>query len=186
VARRWNLAATAALVLLSGCGSSGGQAPAPASTSVTPAAGARLRGSDYALVLAPGWRDTTKQHRRTARVDRVMSEQRPRAVAVVAVLAVSPGHASTATLLRARARREIAAAHATTVTRTRSLTLDGAPAITYEYRDTSPAGAKIQSRQVLAFHGRRLHVITLVAGRTQFAGADTALGSMLGSWRWGT
>jgi len=37
---------------------------------------------------------------------------------------------------------------------------------------------------VLAVHGGRMHIITLVAARAQFAAADTALGTMLSSWRW--
>jgi hypothetical protein len=180
----------AALVLaLGGCG--GGSAtpsPTPSATAAaTPTvptpAGPRLRGTDYTLVLANGWVDTTSGHTSGAAVDRVFSIQHPHATTVVARVAATAG-ASAAKLLAARAKSELAGAHATAHTRARTLTLDGAPAITYAYRGTSPGGAKIEARQVLALHGRSLHVITLVAGTADFAGADVTLGSMLATWRW--
>lgn len=154
-----------------------------ATTGAAGTAGPRLRGADYALELAPGWSDTTANRTRTGGVDRVLSARRPRAVAVV-VLRKAAVSLSTPAGLRARARREIAAAHATASTRPRPLTLDGESAITYQYRGTTHAGARIQARQVLVVHDRQLHVVTLVAARAPFAAADTALGSMLGTWRW--
>jgi type IV pilus biogenesis protein CpaD/CtpE len=175
---------------LAGCGSDGASTTAakPAATTTStagaPRTGPRLRGADYALDLQPGWSDTTLKRKRAAAVDRVISSRVPPAVAEVALLGAPAGRVSTAQRLQAQARREIAGVDATAVTRKRPLTLDGARAITYQYRSTSPAGARIQSRQVLAIHGGRMHVITLIAARTQFAAADTALGTMLSSWRW--
>jgi hypothetical protein len=190
VARLGTLVAIAALgTAVAGCGGNGGgttpaTSPPATSPATAPATGARLRGADYTLVLEPGWSDTTLKRKRAAAVDRVISARFPRAVAEITLLRAPAGHASSAERLRAQARREIAGVRATAVTRNRPLTLDGASAITYQYRSRSPAGALIQARQVLAIHGGRLHVVTLVAGRAQFAAADTALGLTLARWRW--
>jgi hypothetical protein len=178
-------AIAAMALLVAGCGSDGHEAARATATATTPALGSRLRGADYALALASGWRDTTASRRQTAAVDRVIARRSPRAVAVIALLRATPG-VSASKLLRDRADRELAGVHATAHTGIRPLTLDGAKAVTYQYRGTSKAGARIQARQVLAVHGRRLHVITMIASRARFAAADTALGAMLGSWRWTT
>jgi hypothetical protein len=154
------------------------------STAAAPGTGVRVRGADYVLDLEPGWSDTTLKRKRVAAVDRVISSRIPPAVAEIALLRAPAGGAGTAARLQAQARSEIAGVHATAVTRKRPLTLDGARALTYQYRGKSPAGALIQARQVLAVHGGRMHIITLVAARAQFAAADTALGTMLSSWRW--
>jgi hypothetical protein len=182
----------AAIALLAaGCGSnahpaaSAQTATAGTGTSTAPTPGAQLRGADYALALASGWRDTTASRQQAAEVDRVIAQRNPRAVTVIALLRAPTG-VSASKLLRDRAKRELAGVHATAHTAIRPLTLDGAKAITYQYRGTSKAGARIQARQVLAVHGRRLHVITMIASRTRFQPADTALGAMLGSWRWTT
>jgi hypothetical protein len=176
-------------LLIGGCGSDGKTSTASspnAATSTTGAArnaGAPLRGADYTFNLAPGWSDTTKSHATTGGVDRTFANRVPHAVAVIAMLKAPSGQ-STSKLLRARAKRETAGAHATAVTVTRPLKLGGDSAITYQYRATTRAGSKIQARQVLVVHKGRLHVITVVAARPQFATADTAIGAMLGTWRW--
>lgn len=184
------LGSTVAIVLLiGGCGSDGrtstDASPRAAATTTgsTRNAGAPLRGADYTLKLAPGWSDTTKSDATTGGVDRTFAKRVPHAVAVIAMLKAPSGQ-STSKLLRARAKRETTGAHATAVTATRPLKLSGDSAITYQYRATTRAGSKIQARQVLAIHKGRLHVITLIAARSQFASADTALGAMLGTWRW--
>jgi hypothetical protein len=186
--RLWRSTAALAL-LLAGCGGSAKSAAGPATSAATattaasPATGRRLRGTDYALSLATGWRDTSAKDKTTAAVDRVIAHRNPQAVVVIAMLR-APVHGSRSKLLRDRARRELAGVHATASTRPRPITLDGEQALTYEYRDTSPRGAKVQARQVLAVHRGFLHVIALTASQARFAGADTALGRMLGSWRW--
>jgi hypothetical protein len=186
----WRSTAVLALVC-AGCGSNATSGSAPSSrTATAPVAGGvaptgpRLRGADYALTLAAGWRDATKKVR-SAAVDRVIARRRPRAVAVIAMLK-APSGVSRRKLLSDRARSEIAGVHATAVTRRRQIRLDGEQAITYEYRSTSPAGAKVQARQLLVVHGGALHVIAVTAARAQFAQADTAFGTMLSTWRWTT
>jgi hypothetical protein len=181
-------------VLLAGCGSSGvgtttraraaPAAPAPVTATTTAGAPqARLSGPDYSLVLEPGWRDTTSTAPSAGPNDRVIALHLPRTVVVFAVRR-APHGAGAATLLRARAARELAAARPTQRTRPRSLKLDGAPAITYKYRATTAAGAKIQARQVITLHGGRIHTITMVVAQPRFAVADEALGAMLATWRW--
>jgi hypothetical protein len=172
-------------LLLAGCGgaSKPSQTTTPATVTIPPTTGGRLSGADYAFDLAAGWTDTTSKRKHAAAVDRVVAATRPRAVAVVAIVRATAGVSATR-LLRDRRRAEIAGAHATASTQARPLTLDGQSAITYQYRSTTPAGAKTQTRQVLVVHKGRLHVITLVAARAPFAGADTALGAMLATWRW--
>jgi hypothetical protein len=181
---------TVAIALsIGGCGSDGKTSTdsspraATSTTAAAQATGPRLRGADYAFNLASGWSDTTKRHATTGGVDRTFAKRVPHAVAVVAMLKAPSGQ-SISKLLRAKAKRETAGAHATAVTATRPLKLSGASAITYQYRATTRAGSKIQARQVLAVHKGRLHVITLIAARSQFATADNALGAMLGTWRW--
>jgi hypothetical protein len=182
----------AAGLLLGGCGANSkppGDRAAPAQTAtagtvtIPPTTGGRLRGADYAFDLAAGWTDTTSKRKNAAGVDRVVAVKLPRAVAVIAIVKATAG-VGAARLLRDRRRAEIAGAHATASTQARPLTLDGQSAITYQYRSTTPAGAKTQTRQVLVVHKGRLHVITLVAARAPFTGADTALGAMLATWRW--
>lgn len=176
------LGSTAAVALaLAGCGS--GAATPARNTKTVPAARAQLHGADYALALAPGWRDTTTTHHQAKAVDREISEHSPRAVAVISRVR-PPAGVATSKVLRDTAARELAGARATAHTSRRPLTLDGAQAITYQFRATSKAGARIQARQVLAVHGGRIHVITMIASRARFQAADAALGAMLASWRW--
>jgi hypothetical protein len=182
---------SAAALLIAGCGSAAkpagnqtaGTATTDATRTIPPTTGGRLRGADYAFDLAAGWTDTTSKHKNAAAADRVIAVRIPRAVAVIAIVKAKPG-VSASKQLSDRRKTEIAGAHATASTQSRPLTLDGQSAITYQYRSTTPGGAKTQTRQVLVVHNRLLHVITLVAARAPFTGADTALGSMLSTWRW--
>jgi hypothetical protein len=181
------------LLALAGCGStgkSGAPAPAqaPAATSAAaPAAAAtrtRLRGADYSFGVPAGWA-RSRRNARTATVDRVITRRKPHAVVVIAIVR-APAGVSASKALRARARLELAGVRSTASTRPRFITLGGERALTYQYRSTSPGGARIQGRQVLVEHRGNLHVIALTAGRARFASVDTALGAMLGSWRWST
>ncbi|MEA2155505.1 MAG: hypothetical protein QOE11_1645, partial [Solirubrobacteraceae bacterium] len=181
--------AIAGLLVLAGCGSGARTATQPpaATTAAAPgsaATGRRLRGADYSLSIPAGW-GQSRRNARTATVDRVITHRSPHAVVVIAMVR-APAGVSASKALRARARLELAGVGSTASTRPRFITLAGEPALTYQYRSTSPAGARVQGRQVLVAHGGNVHVIALTAGRAKFASLDTALGSILGSWRWST
>jgi hypothetical protein len=166
-------------LLLAGCGGDdggGGKQPLRKNTAA---------GTGYDLVLAPGWRDVSKNAEGSViRFDLLIGKKGGTFNTNVNIIREKLPPAAKLEDLRKIYRGQLNSVGAKNITGSRPAAVGGDDAFTYEYDQEGPTGEQIHGRQVAVVHGGHAHTITLSASAAKFDSANQEFSRMLRSWRW--
>jgi hypothetical protein len=172
-----------AVLVLPGCGSGDGGAPA---TTPSPGAARTVRGYGFTAAAPPGWTDVSGQFEAEAvRYDVAYGDTR--AVGFKPSLLVLRERTQeirgrTIAQVDARIRRAGPRAPEVRMGTSTPLRLDGEDALTRTTTGTQ-AGAALAKREVLSVHDGTLYTIALTAAADDRS-ADGVLRAFVASWRW--
>ncbi len=142
-------------------------------------------GTGYALQLAEGWKDATKDAEGSViRFDLVVAKQGATFNTNVNVIREKLPEDAALEDLRKIYRGQLTSVGAKNISGTRPAAVDDEDAFTYEYDQQGSTGEQIHGRQVAVVHDGHAHTITLSALATEFDAANQEFSQMLRSWRW--
>ncbi|MDP2710051.1 MAG: hypothetical protein Q8O56_02425 [Solirubrobacteraceae bacterium] len=149
-------------------------------------AGRAAKGTGYTVTMPGGWSDHTKKTEGGIINFDLLLGRPPRdgfAVNVMVLREPYEGDAPKIAELRTTIRESMRASGAKRVRDAGDRRVDGAVAITHDYRQTSPAGP-VRGRQVAVNHKDAIYSVTLTTLADGFEAQLPVLNRLLASWTW--